>query len=53
MFVHVRVRMCARVCLCVCWDEQMFVRDLTDGYFPWELKDRYPEGVPLAAEDHR
>ncbi len=24
------------------------VRDLVDGYFPSELQERYPEGIPLA-----
>ena len=23
-----------------------------DGYFPWELKDDYPDGVPLRVEMH-
>jgi len=32
---------------------QMVVRDLTDGYFPWELKERYPQGVPILVHDRR
>lgn len=26
---------------------QEFIQDLTDGYFPSELKEAYPEGVPF------
>ena len=26
---------------------QQFITDLQDGYFPSELKDRYPEGIPF------
>ena len=26
---------------------QQFVQDLTEGYFPSELKQRYPNGVPF------
>lgn len=32
---------------------QQVVRDLMDGYFPSELKSRYPDGVPLQCTDHR
>ena len=32
---------------------QQVVRDLTDGYFPSELRSRYPEGVPLTVNDQR
>eukprot|EP00730_Choanoeca_flexa_P019450 TRINITY_DN9498_c0_g1_i2.p1 TRINITY_DN9498_c0_g1~~TRINITY_DN9498_c0_g1_i2.p1 ORF type:complete len:524 (+),score=85.23 TRINITY_DN9498_c0_g1_i2:2634-4205(+) len=32
---------------------QMFLRDLQDGYFPWELRSRYPDGVPFALQDLR
>lgn len=32
---------------------QACIRDLTEGYFPWELKDRYPDGVPLKLVDRR
>jgi hypothetical protein len=31
-------------------ESKVLVRDLMDGYFPWELKDDYPEGVPLRIE---
>ncbi|KAJ1473521.1 hypothetical protein T484DRAFT_1912867, partial [Baffinella frigidus] len=31
-------------------DTKVLVRDLMDGYFPWELKDDYPDGVPLRVE---
>lgn len=31
-------------------ESKVLVRDLMDGYFPWELKDEYPEGVPLRVE---
>jgi len=27
------------------------VRDILDGYFPSELQDRYPEGIPLKVLD--
>ncbi|KOC70065.1 UBX domain-containing protein 11, partial [Habropoda laboriosa] len=30
-----------------------FLRDILDGYFPSELQDSYPEGVPFKVEDHR
>lgn len=26
---------------------QQFILDLQDGYFPSELKDQYPEGIPF------
>ncbi|EDQ88234.1 uncharacterized protein MONBRDRAFT_26431 [Monosiga brevicollis MX1] len=32
---------------------QMCVRDLMDGYFPWELRQRFPDGIPFAIHDHR
>jgi hypothetical protein len=32
---------------------QMFIKDLTDGYFPWEMRNRYPDGIPLAVRDLR
>ena len=31
-------------------ESRVLVKDLMDGYFPWELKDEYPEGVPLRVE---
>ena len=31
-------------------ESKVLVKDLMDGYFPWELKDEYPEGVPLRVE---
>ena len=31
-------------------ESKVLVNDLMDGYFPWELKDEYPEGVPLRVE---
>lgn len=34
-------------------DTQRCVQDLTDGYFPSELKSRYPEGVTLQLNDCR
>ncbi|CAK9795148.1 UBX domain-containing protein 11 [Anthophora quadrimaculata] len=30
-----------------------FLRDILDGYFPSELQETYPEGVPFKVEDHR
>ncbi|XP_070522359.1 uncharacterized protein [Cardiocondyla obscurior] len=30
-----------------------FVRDILDGYFPSELQQDYPDGVPFMIEDHR
>jgi hypothetical protein len=30
-----------------------FIQDLTDGYFPSELRDRYPRGVPFLVKDLR
>ncbi|XP_017881754.2 uncharacterized protein LOC108625916 isoform X2 [Ceratina calcarata] len=30
-----------------------FLRDILDGYFPSELQEAYPEGVPFKVEDHR
>jgi len=30
---------------------KQIIRDLLDGYFPYELKARYPEGVPLKVLD--
>lgn len=32
---------------------KMLIKDLSDGYFPWELKERYPEGVPFSVVDKR
>ncbi|KAI9143871.1 hypothetical protein BKA69DRAFT_1122906 [Paraphysoderma sedebokerense] len=32
---------------------QFFMRDLLDGYFPYELKDRYPDGVPFEIIDRK
>lgn len=32
---------------------KLFIQDLTDGYFPYELNSRFPEGVPFAVEDRR
>jgi len=32
---------------------RMAMRDLQDGYFPWELKERYPQGVPICVVDKR
>ncbi|KAK2948912.1 putative ubiquitin carboxyl-terminal hydrolase 12 [Blattamonas nauphoetae] len=29
-----------------------FFEDLTDGYFPWELKERYPNGCIFAFKNH-
>ncbi|KAJ3005116.1 UBX domain-containing protein 11 [Thoreauomyces humboldtii] len=29
----------------------LFVQDLVDGYFPYELKDAYPDGVPFDVHD--
>jgi UBX domain-containing protein 11 len=31
---------------------RVLVGDLMDGYFPWELKDDFPDGVPLRVEMH-
>jgi hypothetical protein len=31
---------------------RVLVADLMDGYFPWELKEDYPDGVPLRCEMH-
>ncbi|KAF7393274.1 hypothetical protein HZH66_009107 [Vespula vulgaris] len=30
-----------------------FIRDILDGYFPSELQEAYPNGVPFKVEDHR
>ncbi|XP_011685249.1 PREDICTED: uncharacterized protein LOC105448420 [Wasmannia auropunctata] len=30
-----------------------FIRDILDGYFPSELQQEYPDGVPFMIEDHR
>ncbi|KAG5315097.1 UBX11 protein, partial [Acromyrmex insinuator] len=30
-----------------------FIRDILDGYFPSELQQEYPDGVPFVIEDHR
>lgn len=32
---------------------QQFVRDVIDGFFPEEFKQRYPDGVPLDVRDRR
>lgn len=32
---------------------RLFIKDLSDGYFPWELKERFKEGTPIAATDRR
>lgn len=32
---------------------RMFLKDLTDGYFPYEMKGRYPDGVPFSVVDSR
>lgn len=32
---------------------QMLVKDLVDGFFPWELHERYPHGVPFVLTDKR
>ena len=32
---------------------QQFVRDICDGFFPTEFKERYPAGVPLDVRDRR
>lgn len=29
-----------------------FVQDILDGYFPYELKEKYPDGVPFTVLDH-
>ncbi|TPX41524.1 hypothetical protein SeMB42_g05541 [Synchytrium endobioticum] len=31
---------------------KMFMRDLLDGYFPFELKDQFPDGVPFDLRDY-
>ncbi|ORY40216.1 hypothetical protein BCR33DRAFT_740476 [Rhizoclosmatium globosum] len=30
---------------------KLFMRDILDGYFPYELKDLYPDGVPFEVRD--
>eukprot|EP00619_Florenciella_sp_RCC1007_P010250 CAMPEP_0205907136 /NCGR_PEP_ID=MMETSP1325-20131115/2351_1 /ASSEMBLY_ACC=CAM_ASM_000708 /TAXON_ID=236786 /ORGANISM="Florenciella sp., Strain RCC1007" /LENGTH=58 /DNA_ID=CAMNT_0053273199 /DNA_START=35 /DNA_END=207 /DNA_ORIENTATION=- len=30
-----------------------FIRDITDGYFPAEFKNEYPDGVLLVSHDRR
>ncbi|XP_067210086.1 uncharacterized protein [Linepithema humile] len=30
-----------------------FIRDILDGYFPSELQQEFPDGVPFTIEDHR
>ncbi|TPX59294.1 hypothetical protein SpCBS45565_g07775 [Spizellomyces sp. 'palustris'] len=30
---------------------QLFMRDLVDGYYPYELKHRFPDGVPFDVRD--
>ncbi|XP_024938454.1 uncharacterized protein LOC107264985 isoform X2 [Cephus cinctus] len=32
---------------------ESFIRDIIDGYFPSELQQAYPNGVPFKVEDHR
>lgn len=32
---------------------QQVIRDLTDGYFPSELRNRYPDGIPFKVHDKR
>eukprot|EP00042_Codosiga_hollandica_P040561 m.350211 g.350211 ORF g.350211 m.350211 type:complete len:517 (+) comp55896_c0_seq1:904-2454(+) len=32
---------------------QLVINDLSDGFFPWELSQRYPSGVPLQLTDKR
>ncbi|XP_054002718.1 uncharacterized protein LOC128889278 [Hylaeus anthracinus] len=32
---------------------ESFLRDILDGYFPSELQQAYPNGVPFKVEDHR
>ncbi|KAG7475518.1 hypothetical protein JOB18_032895 [Solea senegalensis] len=32
---------------------QQFMRDLMDGYFPSELQERFPDGVPFEVHDRR
>ncbi|XP_062510595.1 UBX domain-containing protein 11-like isoform X2 [Corticium candelabrum] len=32
---------------------QRFIQDIMDGYFPSELQDRYPDGVPITLTDKR
>eukprot|EP00960_Hanusia_phi_P058951 764027-Hanusia_phi.AAC.1 len=31
-------------------ESRLLVKDLMDGYFPWELKEEYPDGVPIKVE---
>ncbi|EKX51872.1 hypothetical protein GUITHDRAFT_134207 [Guillardia theta CCMP2712] len=31
-------------------ESKLLVKDLMDGYFPWELKEEYPDGVPIKVE---
>ncbi|XP_063729592.1 UBX domain-containing protein 11-like [Symsagittifera roscoffensis] len=30
-----------------------FIRDILDGFFPSELRERYPDGIPFAVKDKR
>jgi hypothetical protein len=41
--------------VCACWflSCQTFLRDILDGYFPAELQERFPDGVPFKPHDHR
>lgn len=32
---------------------KMLIKDLMDGFFPWELQERYPDGVPFKVIDNR
>lgn len=32
---------------------QQFIQDLMDGYFPSELQERFPDGVPFEVHDYR
>ncbi|XP_077977161.1 UBX domain-containing protein 11-like [Glandiceps talaboti] len=34
-------------------ETQLCMKDLTDGYFPFELQPRYPEGIPFLVTDKR
>jgi hypothetical protein len=34
-------------------EARSFLSDMLDGYFPSELRDRFPDGVPLALRDER
>ena len=34
-------------------DAKAFMKDLQDGYFPYELKYAFPEGVPFSVDDRR